>query len=93
MTMRLSRGKVNHISHLLIKGMEEDSNITCVQEPNIIRLNIVGIINDEMKIDDEVDTIVRQKLESYSKKLFEGSTEWDIMYQKLYEEEMTKKGR
>ena len=91
--MRLNRGKVNHISHLLIKGMEEDPTITLIEESNTIRLNIVGIITDEMKIDDEVDNMVRKKLESYSKKLFEGGDEWEIMYQKFYEEEMNKKGR
>ena len=91
--MRLNREKVNHISHLLIKAMETDPNISLIEESNRIRINIVGIINDEIKMDDEIDGIVRHKLESYSKKLFEGSPEWEIMYQKLHEEEMKKKGR
>ena len=43
--MRLSREKVNHISHLLIKAMETDPNISLIKELNTIRLNIVGIIN------------------------------------------------
>lgn len=91
--MRLNREKMNHLSHLIIKAMENDSNISFLEEANMIRLNIVGIIKDEIKVDNEVDNIVRSKLASYSKKPLEGGPEWEILYQKFYEEEMDKRGR
>ncbi len=91
--MRLNRDKMNHLSHLVIKTMEKDSTISLLEESNMIRLNIVGIINDEIKIDDDVDKIVHAKLGSYSKKPLQGSLEWEFLYQKFYEEEMNKRGR
>jgi hypothetical protein len=40
-----------------------------------------------------IDESVRRKLQSYSKKIHEGSSEWEILYQKFFEEEAAKKGR
>jgi len=35
--------------------------------------------------------VVRQKLNSYSRPIPEGSREWDVMYQKFYDEEFDKR--
>ena len=91
--MRLSRAKINHLSHVMIKALEEDPSIELLKDSNTIRLDIVRIITRELKIEEEVDEIVRKKLASYSRKIQEGSQEWDVLYQKIYEEEMTKKGK
>jgi len=34
---------------------------------------------------------VRRTLYSYARKIVEGSREWDVMYQKLYDEELAKR--
>ena len=44
-------------------------------------------------MDDEIDAIVRKKLESYSRKIVEKSPEWDVLYQKFFKEELKKKRR
>ena len=90
--MRLSRAKINHLSHILIKVIQEDSNIELLKDLNLIRLDIVRIITRELQVEDEVDDVVRKRLASYSRKIMEGSQEWDVLYQKIYEEEMEKKG-
>jgi hypothetical protein len=62
------------------------------QEPfNTIRLEIVRAINDALKLEEAVDTAVRRTLASYSRKIVEGSREWDVMYQKLFEEELARR--
>ncbi|MEW6379128.1 MAG: DUF507 family protein [bacterium] len=91
--MRLSREKVNHISHILMKAFMQDENIEIFRDENDIRLEIVRIITDELKVEEELDQEVRQRLESYKRKVIEGSAEWEILYQKLYEEEANKKKR
>lgn len=89
--MRLSRGKINHLSKLITQGLEKDEKIKLLSEPNDIRLQIVRIITDELKIDDVVDEEVRRILSSYSKKMREGSSEWEVLYQKHYDEEIKKR--
>jgi hypothetical protein len=38
-----------------------------------------------------IDAEVRRKLASYARKIVEGNREWDVMYQKFYEQEMKKR--
>jgi len=89
--VRLSRGKINHLSKLITQGLEKDEKIKLLSEPNDIRLQIVRIITDELKIDDVVDEEARRILSSYSKKMREGSSEWEVLYQKHYDEEIKKR--
>ncbi len=91
--MRLSDDKINHLSHLLIKRIMKDDNFEIFAEENDVRLEIVKTIKEELEIDDQIDQRVRKKLESYSRPIIEGSNEWDILYRKMYEEELNKLGR
>jgi hypothetical protein len=89
--MLLSRDKINHLSKLITEKLERDEAVDLTAEPNDIRLQIVRVITDELKIEDLVDAEVRKILNSYSKKLREGSNEWEILYRKHYEEEIKKR--
>ena len=91
--MRLSRPKINHLSHILIKAMEGHPNVELLKDSNLVRLDIVRIITQELQLEEEVEGIIRDRLSSYSRKILEGSQEWDVLYQKFYEEEMAKKAR
>jgi hypothetical protein len=91
--MRLSRAKINHISHIIIQALENDQTIKLIKESNLIRLDIIRIITQELRVEEEIEEKVRARLESYSRKIPEGSQEWDVLYHKLYEEEMAKKGK
>jgi len=91
--MRLSNDKVSHLSHIILKDLMEKDAIEVFTEDGPIRHEIRDMINRELKLAENVDKKVYAKLESYSKKIFEGSDEWDVMYQKLYDEEMAKLGR
>lgn len=91
--MRLSDDKISHLSHVVYKGLIEKQAITPLAEDSIIRREIKRVIIRELKIAEDIDRFVRQKLESYSKKIYEGSTEWDVLYQKFFNEEASKKGR
>ena len=89
--MSLSRPKINHLSQLLVKALEKAGTVTFLKAENDVRLQIVKTLTDELKIEEVVDVEVRRKLASYSRKIVECNREWDIMYQKLYDEEMKKR--
>ena len=44
-----------------------------------------------MRIEDEIDTFVRQKIAKLSRRVPEGSREWEILYRKYFEEETAKR--
>jgi hypothetical protein len=86
--MRLSRGKINHLSKLIIKRLSENKMVEFLRQPNDVRLHIVLTISKELEIEDVIDAVVRKTIDSYSRKILEGSNEWEVIYNKLYNEEM-----
>jgi hypothetical protein len=91
--MRLSDDKTSHLSHIILKDLMDKDAIETFTDDGPIRREIRNVITKELKLSDEVDKKVYAKLESYSKKIYEGSSEWDVLYQKFYDEEMSKLGR
>jgi hypothetical protein len=89
--MSLSRPKINHLSQLIVKHLQNFGTIRLLKPENDVRLQVVKTLTDELKIEEIVDTEVRRKLASYSRKIVEGNREWDVMYQKFYEQEMKKR--
>tara|TARA_B100000686_G_scaffold346804_1_gene434186 strand:+ start:453 stop:734 length:282 start_codon:yes stop_codon:yes gene_type:complete len=91
--MKIRREKVNHISSLLIKDFDKREELDYKIPLNDIRLEIVKVFMEELKIDDDADTAARKVLASYStKNLREGTDEWDVLYRKHYEEYLSKHG-
>ena len=91
--MMLSDDKISHLSHVLLSGLVKGGLVTPLQEEGTIRREIKRTIVAELKIGEDIDQMVRKKLQSYSRKLIEGSPEWDVLYKKFFREEEIKKGR
>jgi hypothetical protein len=89
--MSLSRPKINQLSQRLVKELEHSGVVRLLKAENDVRLQVVKTLNDALKIEEVVEVEVRRKLASYSRRILEGSREWDVMYQKLYEEETKKR--
>jgi len=88
--MRLTREKVNRLSHLVTDQLVMLDDVEFVEDRNTIRLEIVKIINAELKKEEAIDNEAKRKIESMKKSIPEGSLEWEILYRKYYAEEMKK---
>jgi hypothetical protein len=91
--VKLSEDKVTHLSHVVLKGLIEKDLIIPRQDEGKLRKAIKLVIAGELKIGEAIDEAVRRKLESFSRKIIEGSPEWEVLYRKFYREEEVKKGR
>ena len=91
--MMLSDDKITHTTHMLLKGLMEKGLIILKEDDSLLRREIKRTITSELKVGEDIDAEVKKKLQSYTKKLVEGSPEWEIMYRKFFEEEDAKKGR
>jgi len=91
--MMLSEEKITHLTHVLLQGLIRRNLIDINDEEGKIRREIKRIIVNELKIGEDIDSAVRKKLQSFSRKLFEGSPEWEVLYKKFFKEEEIKKGR
>jgi hypothetical protein len=91
--MMLSEDKISHLSHVLLKNLLGQKLLELNEDEGAIRREIKRTIISELKIGEEIDEVVRKKLQSFSKKVIEGSPEWEVMYRKFFREEEIKKGR
>jgi hypothetical protein len=89
----LSDDKISHLSHVLLKGLLDRKLIEGVEDEGRVRTEIKRTVVSELKIGEDIDSAVRKKLQSFSKKMVEGSPEWEILYKKFYREEEIKRGR
>lgn len=91
--MMLSDDKITHMTHVILKGLMDKGLITLKEDDGLLRRDIKRTLINELKIGEDIDVVVKRKLQSFSKKLVEGSTEWEVLYKKYFEEEEAKKGR
>ena len=91
--MRLSDDKVSHLTHVVLKGLLDKKVITPIVEESVIRREIKRVIVKELRLAESIDESIRKKLQSYSKKIPEGTAEWEVLYQRFFQEESTKRGR
>ena len=86
--MRLSRDKMNILSHRVADTLAEIDEVTFKEDRNTIRLAALGMIQKWAKKESDIDQAARKKIESQSRPIPEGSSEWDILYRKYYDEDM-----
>lgn len=82
-----------HLSHLIVNALDDKELVTWLTDKNSLRMEIVNMMLEELSTEEEIDQEVKRILRSYKRKIIEGSREWDVMYQKTFEEQMKKRGR
>ena len=90
--MKISRDKINHISSLIIKDFAKRDELDYKADLNELRLDITRTMTEILQLDDKADTEARRIMSTYKNAPREGSPEWDIMYQKHFDEYMNKQG-
>ncbi len=93
MSTRLSREKINFLARQILDNLFENDQVEFLDEPNEIRLIIVKSIEEELKLYDLIDKKAIQKIQTQKKSIEEGSREWEILYRKYYNEEISKLGK
>ena len=88
--MKLSREKVLRLSHLVLHALNNDDGVEFFADVQEIRGDIVTLIESELKTDEAIDAAVRRKIESQKRAIIEGSDEWEVLYRKYYEDEVSR---
>jgi uncharacterized protein len=90
--MKLSRDKVNEISHKLVAALRRSREVRLKRDANDVRLEIVQQITELLQTEDRVDRAARQKIRSQKREIPEGTEEWDLLHRRYYAEELKKLG-
>lgn len=84
--------RYNHLSHRILNELfEEDLIDSSTSETRIVNV-IFKAINSYVKIYNEIEYIVQERISNYKRKIIFGSEEYDLIFDKLYQEELKRKG-
>lgn len=86
---RLSESRISHLAHLVLDGLRKEKLGEFLNEGRALA-ETKQVLHDFFQRDDQLDDIVRRKIQSLSRPVPPGSREWDVLYRKYFEEESRK---
>lgn len=84
--------RLNQVANKIKKYIETDPQVEIFEHPNYIRRVILEKLKSIIREEREIDKEVRQRIRSYSKKIVEGTPEWKILYNRIYEDALKRRG-
>src|SRR6478672_8429559 len=86
--MKLSRDKVTGISHKVVEMLRKSRDLRLRNHDSTsVRLEIVGVMTDQLLIEDKVDRAARVKIRTQKREIAEGSEEYELLFKRYYSEE------
>lgn len=90
--MKLSRDKVNDLSHKIVSAIRKSREFRVRKDPNDLRLAIVREMTDLLQLEHRIDTAAREKIRTQKREITEGGEEYDVLHRRYYAEELKKLG-
>jgi hypothetical protein len=91
-SMKLSRDKVNDISHKVVSALRKSREFRLKRDPNDVRLQLVKVMTEVLHTEDKVDRAARTKIRTQKRDIPEGTEEWELLHKRYYAEELKKLG-
>jgi hypothetical protein len=91
-SMKLSRDKINDISHKIVAALRKSRDFRLKRDPNDVRLELLKVMTEILQTEDKVDKAARTKIRTQKKEIAEGTEEWDLLHKRYYAEELKKLG-
>lgn len=88
--MHISEDRISHLAHLILERLWRDDLADFSDEARTLQ-TIKSSITNYFAVAEEIDETVRKKLASYAQAKVPGSREWEILYQKFYQEEVARR--
>ena len=89
---RVSEGRISALAHLILTELKLTAGAT-LRNDRLILQDVKGVLEAHLQVDEALDARVRRKIASLSRRVPEGSGEWDVLYRQYFEEEKRKLGR
>jgi hypothetical protein len=88
----VSEGRISALSHLVLTALKA-GDVANLHQDRLVLQEIKAVLSDYLNLDEALDAKVRRKIASLSRRVQEGSGEWDVLYRQYLEEERRKLGR
>lgn len=84
--------RFSDLAHKVLDAIYEEDLINYDVSENRLKNIIYDAITGFIADNDEIDAIVNEKMRSFQKQLIPGTDEYELRYEKLYREELTRRG-
>ena len=84
--------RYNNLAHKILDELYDEDLIEFSTSETRVKNIIFKAIDSYTKIYNEIEEIVNEKISNYKRKIIFGSEEYDLIFDRLYQEELKKKG-
>ncbi|AQW80643.1 DUF507 family protein [Campylobacter pinnipediorum] len=84
--------RYSNVAHIILDALLDDVLIEYNVSENRVKNIIYNSIDEYLKIYEKIEDDVLDKIENYKRKLIPGSEEYDLVFEKLYQDELQKRG-
>ncbi len=86
------RERMNQVANMIRDLIMQDETVEIYEDPPIIRKRVAEILREAVREEEEIERKVREKIRQYSRNILEGTPEWNILYRRIYEDELKQRG-
>ena len=84
---RLSDNRITALARVVLRVLAAEGEIV---SERAAWAESKRVLAEHFQRDDKIDALVRRKIASLSRRVVPGSTEWDVLYRRYFEEEARK---
>lgn len=84
--------RFSNVAHIILSSLIDEGLIEFGVSDNRVKNIIYGSIDAYLKTYQDIENEVIEKISSYKRKLIPGTDEYDLVYERLYQDELRKKG-
>ncbi|EJP74950.1 MULTISPECIES: DUF507 family protein [Campylobacter] len=84
--------RFSDVAHKILEATWKSSLIDYNVSENRVKNVIYGSIDEYLKIYEKIEDEVLEKIDNYKRKLIPGTEEYDLVFERLYQDELRKRG-
>jgi len=84
--------RLNDLAHTIVEELWDNELIDYEINDGKMKNIVFDSMNSFIKEKHQIEDVVYDKLKNYKKQLIVGSEEWELVFNKLYEQELKKRG-
>ena len=88
--MKYSEERISHLAHKIHDKLYLDEDVDYTDDDKSLAL-IKKVMTEFFSLEDKIDTLVCQKIQSLKKQVVPHSREWEILYDKYFNDELAKR--
>ncbi len=86
------RERMNQIANMIMDLIMQDETVEIYDDPPVIRRRVLAILREAVAEKEDIDRKVRRRIKEYSPHIVEGTPEWNLLYRRMYEDELRQRG-